>query len=208
MRSIRGGTLGWNIEIYSTPTNQFDWSVSRAYVINIYIYTDTNPITLPCSLARAGKNREKSETTSQEENTLATAVLPYVKNLSEEVRRILRDYGIRTAFKNYTTLGSILTKVKDQMERRNGVIYKINCACGDTYIGETGRTLEIRMKEHKRACVRADFEKSAVAEHAWLSGHYIDWDNVEVLDQENELCRRKVKEGIEIRLTNKKLNIS
>ena len=37
MHSIRGGTLGWNIEIYSTPTNQFDWSVSRAYVINIYI---------------------------------------------------------------------------------------------------------------------------------------------------------------------------
>ena len=36
MRSIRGGTLGWNIEIYSTPTKQFDWSVSRAYVINIY----------------------------------------------------------------------------------------------------------------------------------------------------------------------------
>ena len=34
MRSIRGGTLGWNIEIYSTPMNQFDWSVSRAYVIN------------------------------------------------------------------------------------------------------------------------------------------------------------------------------
>ena len=40
MRSIRGGTLGWNIEIYSTPTNQFDWSVSRAYVINIYIYRE------------------------------------------------------------------------------------------------------------------------------------------------------------------------
>ena len=60
------------------------------------------------------KNREKSETTSQEENILATAVLPYVKNLSEEVRRILRDYGIRTAFKNYPTLRSILTKVKDK----------------------------------------------------------------------------------------------
>ena len=37
MRSIRGGTLGRNIEIYSTPTNQFDWSVSRAYVINIFV---------------------------------------------------------------------------------------------------------------------------------------------------------------------------
>ena len=28
--------------------------------------------------------------------------------------------------------------------------------------------------------------------------------NVEVLDQENDLCGRKVKEGIQIRLTNKK----
>ena len=35
MHSIRGGTLGWNIEIYSIPMNQFDWSVSRAYVISI-----------------------------------------------------------------------------------------------------------------------------------------------------------------------------
>ena len=61
MRSIRGGTLGWNIKIYSTPTNHFDWSVSCAYVINIYIYTDTNPITLPCSLARAGKKHDKTQ---------------------------------------------------------------------------------------------------------------------------------------------------
>ena len=35
MPSIRGGILGWNIDIYSTRTDQFDWSVSRAYVINI-----------------------------------------------------------------------------------------------------------------------------------------------------------------------------
>ena len=37
MPSIRGGILGWNIDIYSTRTDQFDWSVSHAYVINIYI---------------------------------------------------------------------------------------------------------------------------------------------------------------------------
>ena len=131
-------------------------------------------------------------------------------NIFRNSSPILLLYGIRTEFKNYITLGSILTKVKDKiaLERRNGVIYKINCACGDTYIGETGRTLEIRMKEHKHASIKADFEESAVAEHAWLSGHYSDWNNVEVLDQENDLYRRKVKEGIEIRLTNKQLRIN
>ena len=38
------------------------------------------------------QGKKISETTSQEENVLATAVLLYVKNL-EEVRRILRDCG-------------------------------------------------------------------------------------------------------------------
>ena len=62
MRSIRGGTLGCNIEIYSTPTNQFDWSVSRAYVINIYItqlltnLLDKGP-SKSCIYATVGKSR-------------------------------------------------------------------------------------------------------------------------------------------------------
>ena len=54
MRSIRGGTFGWNIEIYSTPTNQFDWSVSRAYVINIYMETTADHFT-PLALHMRGK---------------------------------------------------------------------------------------------------------------------------------------------------------
>ena len=55
MPSIRGGILGWNIDIYSTRTDQFDWSVSRAYVINIYIYIWTPiPITLPRSHCTCG----------------------------------------------------------------------------------------------------------------------------------------------------------
>ena len=36
----------------------------------------------------------------------------YVRGLSEEVRRILGKYNIRTAFRTTSTLGGILTKVK------------------------------------------------------------------------------------------------
>ena len=63
--------------------------------------------------------------------------------LSEEIRRILRDYDIRTAFKTTTTLGTHLTMVKDPVlkEERPGVVYKIKCICGDCYVGETGRQL-------------------------------------------------------------------
>ena len=57
MRSIRGGTLGWNIEIYSTPMSQFDWSVSRAYVINIIIYYIPPPLTVHFPMTRSVRYR-------------------------------------------------------------------------------------------------------------------------------------------------------
>ena len=67
----------------------------------------------------------------------------------------------------------MLTKVKDPVppEKRIGVIYKIGCICGDVYIGETSRLMSTRIKEHKAACRLGNFERSAVAEHAWQDGH-------------------------------------
>ena len=45
-------------------------------------------------------------------------------------------------------------KVKDRIDAKTGkgTVYKVTCAeCPATYFGETGRTLECRIKEHKRS---------------------------------------------------------
>ena len=39
-----------------------------------------------------------------------------------------------------------------------GAVYKIKCICGDFYIGESGRALGERIKEHKAACKYAHFD--------------------------------------------------
>ena len=144
---------------------------------------------------RTLKPKEKND---EEHGPLATAKVPYVEGLGEEIRRILKDYNIRTVFKTIDTLGRILTKVKDPTppEERPGVIYKIRCICGDFYVGETKRTLATRLKEHKAACRLGAFERSAVAEHAWQEGHEIDWNDVEILDTARNLQERKVKVSI------------
>ena len=100
--------------------------------------------------------------------------------------------------------------MKDPTPRneRPGVIYKIRCECGDFYIGETGRTLDTRLKEHKAACRQGAFERSAVAEHAWQPGHAIDWENVEIMDTHKDLPARKVKEALYIRLAPPKCRIN
>ena len=84
------------------------------------------------------------------------------------MRKILKDYGIRTAFRTGCTLAKLLTRVKDPTKKEEimGAVYKIKCICGDFYIGKSGRALGERIKEHKAACKYAHFDKSQ-----WLSMH-------------------------------------
>ena len=81
------------------------------------------------------------------------------------------------------------------------MIYNLGCECGAFYIGETGRSLNIRMKEHKAACRLASFEESAVVEHAWQDGHCVNWEDAEVLDTARDLQVRKTKEALYIKMT-------
>ena len=78
----------------------------------------------------------------------ATAVLPYVKGLSEQLRRCLRQQGVRAVFKSKTTLRSQLVRPKDAVDpaKQDGVVYKIPCECGKVYIGKTGRPMQTEFK--------------------------------------------------------------
>jgi len=71
----------------------------------------------------------------------------YIANRSEECVRTL--YNIWMAFKSAASLRSALVKVNDSipMEKKAGVVYKVPDSCGKVYIGETKRTLEIRLTE-------------------------------------------------------------
>ena len=80
----------------------------------------------------------------------STAVLPYIKGVSEVFRRCLQQQGVCTVFKSDTTLRSHLVRPKDPLEpfKQDGVVCKIPCECGKVYIGETGRAMLDRIKEH------------------------------------------------------------
>ena len=78
-------------------------------------------------------------------------------------------------------------------------MYSVKCDERDsTYARETMRTLDARMKEHRRYTMKGEILKSAVVEHACLLDHAIDWKSTiaNVLDYEVDLRQRKIMEAI------------
>ena len=94
----------------------------------------------------------------------STAVLPWVKGVSESLRRCLEQQGIRTVFKSETTLRSHLVRPRHTVDpaKQDDVVYRIPCECGQVYIGETGRSMHERIKEHDRDIRLARTQTSAV----------------------------------------------
>ena len=163
----------------------------------------------PKAMVHHYSTRSSSETRRPSPRWRSTTVLPYVQGLSESLRRILSPLEIRVCFRPHRTIRQLLSRPKDLVPdlQRSGVVYSIPCAsCPAKYIGQTGRRLCQRLDEHKRAVKGADFNSSALAEHAWSKGHPVDWTNTKVLSSCPEYHSRLVEEAIRIRTTDSVLN--
>jgi hypothetical protein len=58
----------------------------------------------------------------------------------------------------------------------------VTCAeCPATYIGETGRTLDCRIKEHKRSTEKQDVA-NRIAVHHMETNHIIDWEGATCME--------------------------
>lgn len=126
--------------------------------------------------------------------------IPYHKFLSEKISKFLKQYNICTSFKTGFNIKRILgnqTHPPLPPLEHTGIVYRINCkGCDGAYIGETGRTGSTRIKEHIRNLKYRDLN-SKLINHATLTGHPPDFDNVKVLELNiNNLKQRRFLEGL------------
>jgi hypothetical protein len=73
-------------------------------------------------------------------------------------------------------------------------------------VGQTERTIEARLREHKRHARLNQPERSAVAEHSLTTYHRIDFDGTSKLRPATRYMDRLVREAIEIRLHTNNFN--
>ena len=117
-----------------------------------------------------------------------TVLIPYIGGLSEAIQRFLAEVDIRVVFRPLLTLRQQLVHPKDDTPTTKKFVYSIPCTTRPAvYIGQTSRTLNTRINEHKAAVKHARTEVSAVAEHVWQEKHQMDFQKTCILAHEPNL---------------------
>jgi hypothetical protein len=88
-------------------------------------------------------------------------------------------------------------KIKQFVRDTSVGVYKLPCMdCNRSYIGETGKSMRIRMKQHESNCRNSENRDipGAVVKHHKL-GHSIDFENACVIYPESHMTKRKIAES-------------
>lgn len=124
--------------------------------------------------------------------------LTYNGKITHKVSKYLRKRNIRIAFKTNNKLGKLIknNKTKNKKENKCGV-YKLKCgSCPKIYIGQTGRSFDKRIKEHRNSYLKKHTD-SHYALHLNNQQHTFD-NNFEILHQENKSLKLNLLESMEI----------
>ena len=119
--------------------------------------------------------------------------LPYSQNI-EHLQNVFKATDLKVVFKYPNILGKSLINNKPQMKEKAGV-YKIPCRdCNEVYFGESGRSWEVRLSEHKRD-VRNYNTSNATFNHIIENDHRINWNGAKLMYKSNNYYVRRVVES-------------
>ena len=119
--------------------------------------------------------------------------MPYIKGVSDKIKRVLNGVGVKVALKPLLTIGKFLPSLKDPLvaEEKSCLVYEVPCKdCSFIYIVQTKRDLKSRVSEHQRAIKFQRPEKSALCEHSISLNQ-----KVEILKTETDYSKRLFAES-------------
>ena len=144
---------------------------------------------------KARKTYFKINATSEENKEKKCIVVPFNQNL-KFLNFFFKESTYKLVFNNPGTIGKTLINNKTKLNKEAGV-YQIPCkdiTCGRSYFGETGRSLNIRINEHKNE-IRKGNDLNALFHHMESTNHAIDFQKKELLFCSEDYIERRIVES-------------
>ena len=146
---------------------------------------------------------------NREERPERWITVPYSKK-ANMISKKLESVGIRVAMNAGQTVGDIIKRKSKKEEKEKekesavekSVVYEIPCSgCYETYVGETGRGVKIRLKEHKND-VKFHRTSNAIVLHIDHCRHLPKWEDTKILEKGMSKQKRKILEAAHIMCKN------
>jgi len=155
-------------------------------------------------------NKKITSNEKEDNSRLPYFTIPYVFCIAKKFIQFFKNITFsKLAFTCFNKLSKFIKVHKDVLPvlSRSNVVYKINCSvCDASYVGQTKRTLNTRVNEHKNHIRRNSTQFSVITDHRQKSKHEFDWDNVKILDLESNYNKRLISEMIHIKKQKDGLN--
>ncbi|XP_071104321.1 uncharacterized protein [Haliotis cracherodii] len=149
-------------------------------------------------------SKDNKSATLKPETAPFRIALPFIGKASHIISRLLKQQAnIDTHFissNSHNTLLRANGRNTTSPQEPKGVVYKIDCNCGQSYVRETSRPINTKIKEHKTSTIESD-SKSAISDHiSNCPYHNINLDNVKILSNNlHDFTKRKLTEAVHIR---------
>ena len=138
-------------------------------------------------------------------------VIPYVHKLAHNLKHVGNRYSVDVKFSAKSKLASVCPRVNKpigskacSVKHRNmfvkcvkGVVYMTPFSCGKVYIGQSGRCVNDRLREH-HASVKAS-GNSHLADHCRNCGCYPVFKETEIIFRHKDQLTREIVESYHIR---------
>ena len=124
--------------------------------------------------------------------------VPYLTGIFEMWKENLKKFNVGVYSKATKTIQNCVSggwNNKKDIINETGVVYAVPCVdCHQIYVGQTGRSLFERLKEHNKA-VENEIMSNALARHKSVENHNLHFKNTKVVFREKNQKMRMFLES-------------
>ena len=117
-------------------------------------------------------------------------IFPYIRSISYKITKYINKSKNMIGYKCLNMFNKFIKvhKDKNRHDKNNNITYKVNYNnCNASYVGQTKRQLQTRIKEHSNNIKLDQSKYSVISKHITETNHDFDWEKVSILDFEKNL---------------------